>query len=161
MITEKNFFRQELVDFYDGAETKEAFFKQIYEKLFSLGFVNESYLTAIMEREASYPTGLRTASCDVAIPHTDPAHIRKPFIYIVNMQTSVVFGEMGTEDAFVQPKYIFCLGFDKGEDQLVILQELMAMFMNEKVMASLLTTGISKQIILERVTTFLKKECKK
>ncbi|WP_137664494.1 PTS sugar transporter subunit IIA [Enterococcus hulanensis] len=159
IITDKMFY-PELIDVYDGKGTLDALVDYAANKLAELGFIETTYQEALKEREREYPTGLQTPSFAVAIPHTDPSHIKKPFIYIIKLADSVTFGQMGTTDEFVSAKYAFFLGFDKGEDQLQLLQNLMAMFMDKKVMRQL-EKEFDKTEILTIVTQFFKTESEK
>lgn len=159
IITDKMFY-PELVDVYKSNGASDALVDYAAKKLADLGFIETTYQEALKEREREYPTGLQTPSFAVAIPHTDPSHIKKPFIYIIKLAEPVTFGQMGTTDEFVAAKYAFFLGFDKGEDQLQLLQNLMAMFMAEEMMERL-EKEFSETEILTTVTQFFKSESEK
>ncbi|MBO0453316.1 MULTISPECIES: PTS sugar transporter subunit IIA [Enterococcus] len=159
IITDKMFY-PELIDVYDGESALDTLVDYAANRLAELGFIETTYQKALKEREREYPTGLQTPSLAVAIPHTDPSHIKQPFIYIIKLANPVTFGQMGTTDEFVSAKYAFFLGFDKGEDQLQLLQKLMAMFMDETVMLRL-EKEVDKKEILTLVTQFFKAEREK
>ncbi|GCF92712.1 PTS sugar transporter subunit IIA [Enterococcus florum] len=153
MIITKKMFHLNLVDIYEKDTDFSGLVDFVSQKLSQLNFIQDSYPNAIKEREKEYPTGLETPTFAVAIPHTDPTHIKEPFIYIVKLQQEVSFGQMGTTEEYIQAKYAFFLGFNKGEDQLQLLQTLMAMFSNIEVMDAL-ESEINKEKILEIVTNF-------
>lgn len=50
------------------------------DKLLELGYVKDTFRDAIKTREANYPTALPVEPYPVAIPHSDPENIIKPFI---------------------------------------------------------------------------------
>ena len=58
------------------------------------GYVADTWLDAIRERERAYPTGLACQELGVAIPHADPCHIIKPYIAVVRPKTPVAFEPM-------------------------------------------------------------------
>lgn len=153
MIITKNMFHPNLVDIYEKDTDFSGLVDFVSQKLSQLNFIQDSYPNAIKEREKEYPTGLETPTFAVAIPHTDPTHIKEPFIYIVKLQQEVSFGQMGTTEEYIQAKYAFFLGFNKGEDQLQLLQTLMSMFSNIEVMDAL-ESEINKEKILAIVTNF-------
>jgi PTS system galactitol-specific IIA component len=157
MLVADKFLKKELVAIYEQEDDQAVFFSHLSARLTELGYVENSYLEAILEREAAYPTGLKTPSINVAIPHTDPQHILQPFIYIVKLVSPVTFGEMGTDNQFISAKYAFCLGFNKGEDQLVLLQNLMAMFMDQAFMEQL-ETETQEEKIFDLVINYFNKE---
>ncbi len=154
IITEKMFY-PELVDIYQGTNNFEELINFATEKLAEMNFIETSYPWALKEREQEYPTGLQTTSFAVAIPHTDPSHIKKTFIYVIKLKPPIRFGQMGTTDQFVAAHYAFLLGFNKGEEQLQLLKNLMEMFMDQKVMKQLAQTA-DTATILETVTDFFK-----
>lgn len=153
MIITKNMFHSDLVDIYEKDTDFSGLVDFVSQKLSQLNFIQDSYPNALKEREKEYPTGLETPTFAVAIPHTDPTHIKEPFIYIVKLQQEVSFGQMGTTEEYIQAKYAFFLGFNKGEDQLQLLQTLMSMFSNIEVMDAL-ESEINKEKILAIVTNF-------
>lgn len=134
MVLTKNYLNEELVDIFDIQGEQREYFQKIYQKLKQLNYIEGDYLNAIIEREKEYPTGLQTPFFNVAIPHTEPQFIKKPFIYMIKLKTPIAFGQMGTTDTLIDVDCTFVLGMEKGADQLVILQNLMDMFSNEEVM---------------------------
>ena len=75
--------KPELVFFDFEADDRFDFFKKLGEKLKEGGYVKDSWLDAILEREKNYPTGLECTSISVALPHVDPENLIKPYIAII------------------------------------------------------------------------------
>lgn len=119
-----------------AADQKEAM-KQITDSLMEKGFVKDGYYEMLMEREAVYPTGLRTEPFAVAVPHTDPECVMKPCIAVARLRDPVEFAEMGNETQTVQVKYIFNLVLQKMEQQLELLQTVIGVFTNSYLMERL------------------------
>ncbi|WP_170924685.1 PTS sugar transporter subunit IIA [Candidatus Enterococcus clewellii] len=136
-MTIDEYFSEDLADIIDVEGGQDEFFSYIFQKLKQKDYVEESFFDALKEREKDYPTGLKTHFMGVAIPHTDPQHIKKPFIFITKLKKPIQFGQMGSVDEKVEVHYTFVLGFEKGEQQLVLLQNLMAMFSDEGTMNQL------------------------
>lgn len=111
--------------------------KKITDSLMEKGFVKDGYYEMLMEREASYPTGLRTEPFAVAVPHADPKCVMKPCIAIARLDEPVEFAEMGNETQTVQVKYIFNLVLQKMDQQLELLQTVIGVFTNSHLMARL------------------------
>jgi len=149
----ETFFDEDLVDIIESDVTQEEYFEHIFKKLKAKNLVEDSFLSAITQRELEFPTGLETPHLDVAIPHTDPEHIKSRFIYMIKTKNPVTFGKMGTMDETIEVNYSFVLGFDKGEDQLVLLQNLMSMFMTQEVMEKLGKAATTEQIF-ETVSSY-------
>lgn len=118
-------------------ESREELITFVGNELRKLGYVSEGYLKAILERESKYPTGLPTVPYPVAIPHTDPQHINKPFVAAVRLTKPVEFVQMGTNDVIVETKIVFFLGLNKGEGQVELLQYLIDCCMKQDFMERL------------------------
>lgn len=131
-------FDQDLILTNFECSSKHEFFDEVSLFLQEKGFVTENFKEALIRREEKYPTGLRTDPYHVAIPHTDPENIKKPFIAMIRPKRQIEFMEMGTDDQTVQVQLIFVLGLKKGESQTSLLQKLIDMFMNKEVMNRLL-----------------------
>ncbi|GAA4714436.1 PTS sugar transporter subunit IIA [Brevibacillus fulvus] len=123
------------------------FFEKITDILLEKGYVKESFRQAIQERERCYPTGLRTAPYHVAIPHTDPETIRKPFIAVIRPQTALQFYEMGTNEETVEARLLFLLGLNRSEAQVPLLQIMMEMFADQQMMERLLQETSEQRLL--------------
>lgn len=92
------------------------------------GFVKESYVDAVLEREKHFPTGLAVEELSVAIPHTDIEHTTKPAIAVAILNSPVEFFEMATLNVVIYPEIIFLLSIVNPEDQVLWLQRLVTLF---------------------------------
>lgn len=142
----EEYFNKELVEIIDTNGDQEEFFSKIFQRLKEKQYVENSFFEALTVREKEYPTGLKTEYFGVSIPHTDPTHIKKPFIYMVKLKNPITFGQMGTLDQQVDVNYSFVIGFQEGEHQLVLLQNLMKMFSDGKIMGKLSKSDTEKEI---------------
>lgn len=116
------------------AKTNREALRKIVEHLMKEGYVEEGYLQKLLEREKQFPTGLCTMPFAVALPHTESDHILKPCIAIAKLKKPVGFYEMVNDKNMVQVHYIFNLVLQKTEQQLELLQILIGIFSNEKIM---------------------------
>jgi len=98
------------------------------DQLYQAGYVRESYLQAVLERESQFPTGLRTAEVAVALPHTEKEHVLKPAVAVAILRHPVAFGEMGTEDQSVPAEIVFMLSILEPDEQVTWLSRLVSTF---------------------------------
>ena len=138
-------FSPELVFFDTTATTGTELFSQLQEKLAPLGYLEDSWLQAIITRENNYPTGLELDNISVAIPHVEPENIAKPYIAVIKPEKPVAFEPMAAMvDHPVQAQLIINLGLKAhDEDQVAVLQKLMNVFMDASACEDILaqTTG--------------------
>jgi PTS system galactitol-specific IIA component len=96
--------------------------------LYQHGFVRDSFVPAVLEREKVFATGLPTPEYHVAIPHTDPEHVIHPAIAIAVLKKPVEFGEMGNPDARLDVHIVCMLAVRQSDSLVTILQNLVEMF---------------------------------
>ncbi|MFJ5315702.1 PTS galactitol transporter subunit IIA [Pectobacterium versatile] len=109
----------------DGAAFKnyDEVLEHIHEKLRSEGIVKDSYLNALREREAEYPTGILLDGYSVAIPHCDSKHANHPSIYIIRLPEPVLVNQAdGDEKLWI--KLVVNLVVTDPTDQLQLLKAL-------------------------------------
>ncbi|KYD10282.1 PTS sugar transporter subunit IIA [Caldibacillus debilis] len=131
-------FSENLVFLDFPCRDKYEFFEKISRLLLEKGYVKSSFQKALVEREEKYPTGLRTTPFHVAIPHTDPANIVRPFIAVIRPERAVEFNEMGMSDEKVEARFLFLLGLNRGEGQTELLSRLIHLFNNREAMERLI-----------------------
>ena len=119
------------------AQTSEELLGKLGERLDERGLIKGSWHEAILERERNYPTGLQCQAVAVAIPHTDPQNIERPYIAVVKPTSPVEFMPMTGGDP-VQAELIVNLGIVHADGQVKILQLLMLTFMDDEAVADIM-----------------------
>lgn len=124
---------------------KFMFFKDIGEKLYERGIVNENFTSGLIKREKQYPTALPMEPDAIAVPHCDPKFIKVSTVSIVRFQNKLQFFEMGTTNKKLMVKFAFVLTM-KASHQLSILQDLIVLFKDETFMQIMRTSESIDQI---------------
>lgn len=136
-------------------KTQDDVFVMLGRRLGEGGYVADTWLDAIGKREHDYPTGLACQGLDVAIPHTDPCHIIKPYIAVIRPKNPVAFDPMAGVGETVHARLIVNLGLkghaeedeeDDGAWQVEALQALMEIFMDADRVAELLACEDSAEL---------------
>ena len=133
---DENMFHKEAVFLNIDATSTDEVLDYVYHKMHDMGYVTEEFAQAVKDREHKYPTGLPGPICDIAVPHTDPEYVTKPFIAVVTTKKGIPFVKMATRDEYLQSKIIFVLGSKTGKYQVKILQTLIRRFIQESEMAA-------------------------
>jgi PTS system galactitol-specific IIA component len=105
--------------------------------LYQAGYVRESFQQAVLEREAHYPTGLRTAQVPVALPHTEKEHVLTPAVAIALLKQPVNFGEMGRDGQTLPVDIVFMLCIREPDEQVTWLSRLVSTFQMQGFLALL------------------------
>lgn len=121
--------------------------------LLEQGYITEDFLDAAIERERIFPTGLPT-KIGVALPHTEAKYVLVESISIVTLKNTVVFAGMGNPKESVPVQIIFLLAINEPEKQLKVLQTIITIIQNEKVLQKI-KDAKDPQTIYNLIKTFL------
>jgi PTS system galactitol-specific IIA component len=103
---------------------------QLGEYAIDRGFATEGYVDALLDREASFPTGLEipTASFDIAIPHADPEYVLEPALVLALPPEPVPFHDMNDPDDTVEVKAVLLLVAGEDDRYATFLSNLANLF---------------------------------
>lgn len=125
--TKANLYDNITVSRIEGNNNKEVL-EKLSKVMLEKGFVKESYIDAIYEREKIFPTGLPTDDIGVAIPHTDYFHVEETSIGIGILEKPVEFNVMADLENTVEVEILFMLAIKDPDGQLEVLQKLIGLF---------------------------------
>jgi len=109
------------------------------------GYVSEGFVGAVMEREKNFPTGLPT-SVGVALPHTEADYVVNEGISILTLEKPIIFSGMGNPKEEVPVEIIFLLAINNPVKQINVLQTIVTIIQDEKVLQKIKGAENSKTI---------------
>ena len=110
MADNEALFTPELVFFDWEYATPDEVFARLEGELAPRGYIADGWLDAVRTREDTYPTGLAMPAANIAIPHTDPGFVAKPYIAVVKPAAPVTFNAMAGMGAPVPAQIVINLG---------------------------------------------------
>ncbi len=131
-------FSPDLVFFGWDVETPTALFERLKAELDPAGYIADGWFDAVCSREEAYPTGLAMPAAHIAIPHTDPAYVVKPYIAVIKPAAPVTFDAMAGMGDPVPAQIVINLGITHEGGQVEALQALMNIFMDAGAAADVL-----------------------
>lgn len=111
----------------------------IGEEMLAKGVVHDTYPQALIEREATFPTGIALERHAVAIPHCEAVHAKSPAIYLIRPDNPVKFQQADDDDE-IAVSLIIALIVENPAAQLKLLRRLFSELQNPDVIESLLNT---------------------
>lgn len=111
--------------------------RQLGAELYRQGYVKESYIDAVIEREKEFPTGLPTKGVGIAIPHADAIHVNEEALILGILKEPVNFTVMGSHNDQVEVQLVFMLAIKDPQMQLNMLKRLMEGCQKEEVLYTL------------------------
>lgn len=122
------YFSHHLSFFQLDVKNQSQLLDTMYLKLKENGFVKETYITALKEREEEYPTGILFENTGFAIPHTDSKHVNESQICFASLKNPIEFKDMTNKENVISVELVFMLAMSKPHEQVETLQNLMALF---------------------------------
>jgi PTS system galactitol-specific IIA component len=138
---------EELVLIDYEAKNKEELLKSLASILHERGYVKESYINGVLERERVFPTGLNTDGVKVALPHTDAKHVNKAVILFAKLKEPIIFKEMGLSGNDVEARLIFMMAVKNPEEQVKCLGNLMSILSKKEMLISLYESSTKSEVI--------------
>lgn len=116
------------------ADSHVAALRKMGEHAFENGFVKESYVDALLEREEEFPTGLEIPpeSLGLAIPHADPEHVNEEIFILGVPEEPVEFRSMEDPDETVEAELVLLLVIKETEGYTQFLSSLTKLFQGEE-----------------------------
>lgn len=115
-------------------------FEKMGSKLVEEGFAKESYVQALKDREAEFPTGLEmdTDGLAIALPHTAIEHVNKAATSIAILKKPIEFHVMGGGvDDTCQVSLVFMLCVDDPNAHLDGLQAIVQILQDKNFLKNL------------------------
>lgn len=125
---------KELVLFNVDAKDAGDAIRQTGAPLFEHGYVHDTFIDAVVQREKEYPTGLQLRTMGVAMPHTFGTHVITPAVCVAKLAHPVEFGHMGESDVRVSAEILFMMAISDPKRQIETLSNMMGVFVNDKAM---------------------------
>lgn len=142
-----NFVSEDIIRCSMQAEDAATVIKKLGIILKEAGYVNESYVQSVLDREKNFPTGIALAGAAIAIPHASPqGNVAKDGIAIAKLAKKVEFHSMENPDETVQANMAFLLAVKTPDKHLDVLNALFTAFQNEKVVKELMKADTPQKI---------------
>lgn len=141
-----NYLCKDLIKIGVEAKNSTEVIKSLGMVLKDNGFIKDTYIDAVIAREAIYPTGLPSKGVTVAIPHTDSNHVYKSAVAIAVLKEPVGFYMMGGTGELLNARIVFLLAISNTKEQLELLKNLMGLFQNQEVLEDIINANTSEDI---------------
>jgi len=155
---------ESLILVQDRAKTREEIIKKLGGLLQTKGFVKDSYIQAVLERERTYPTGLQAKVAGVAVPHTDTDHVNHPAIAIATLANPITFHVMGSPEDQVPVEIVIMLAVHDAKLVIPILRKVIFILENDQALLKMKNANSKtaiKQAMLDHIQELKEKEKKK
>lgn len=130
-----------------STDSRKEVIETLTKLLDQLGFVHETYLDAVLEREKAMPTGLLTKAGGIAIPHTDVEHVKKSGIAIARMKSPIKFYNMANPTELVDVNIVFLLAIAEKEQVNPFLGKMAELLQDEPAFLKLLAIDNAKDFV--------------
>ncbi len=141
------YIKKNLILIKDKAKSNEEIIKKLGSLLYNQGFVKDTYIDAVLEREKVFPTGIETKVTGIAIPHTDSIHVSRSAIAIATLHTPITFEAMGYPGKVVDNvEIVMLLALKDPKKVMDVIRLIMGIFTSESTLNSLLHASNTEQL---------------
>jgi len=139
---------EELLEIQMVADDYHDVLDKIAKKLFKKGYVKESYIEAVKEREENYPTGLLVKDdYGIAIPHADEENVNKTGVAISTLKKPVLFKQMGgNDDELIPVNLVLMLAIKDPKQHMEIISKIMMLFSDKEILDKVQTCNDKKEL---------------
>lgn len=131
-MIEKNFLFPKLkADTFDDAVT------YMGNKMKNSGYVDDSYVGAVIKREKDTPTGLQIGEYVIAIPHAEQDYVNKPVLSVATFVKPIKIHSMIQPEEELQTNLMILMAVKEPDKQVQILSQLMSVFQNVELLREL------------------------
>ena len=127
---------KKLFYFNVDVDNKEDLLERIGKDLYDSGYVKDTYIQALHEREEEFPTGL-PLNVGVAIPHTSIEHVNSNKLVFIKPKKSIVFHEMGNNDEEVNVELVIFIVIKDEHNHMKALSTIIDIIQDETILTSL------------------------
>ena len=115
---------KELVLLKEDLKDSDEVLDRLGKHLFRLGYVKESFIKAVKDREIEFATGLPTERYGIAIPHADIEHVNESCICVATLKNPVDFRMMSDHDQIIHVSIVVMLALKEGHQHMELLSKL-------------------------------------
>jgi PTS system galactitol-specific IIA component len=127
-------------------KTKEEALTAMCGILLAKGYVKDSFLQAILERERLYPSGLPMEGHKIAIPHTDAEHVNESVILFARLEDPVEFSSMGDPDEKILVRLVSMFALKEKKKIGFLLDVLITAYSDNDTLEAILRAPSAKEI---------------
>ncbi|MDY3005823.1 MULTISPECIES: PTS sugar transporter subunit IIA [Anaerococcus] len=138
--------REDLIFLNCKFKDRDELLKFMSDKMMESDKVNKTFFDAVRERELKYPTGLNTGEIKVAIPHTDPKHVKSAAIAVATLSNKVEFKNMEDPNENIGVDLVFMLAVADPKSQVPLLVKLMSIFSDKELLKKIKNSKSGNEI---------------
>ncbi len=124
---------------------KNELFGFMSRELLKKGYVCNTYEEKLMEREESYPTGLKLTTMGVAIPHANTEYSKANKFIVLNLKKQIEFKNM-EDESNVNVCLVIGLVFNDKDKHMDNLMKLSLLLQNEEKLKEIKEAGTKDEV---------------
>lgn len=128
------------------ANTYQEVIQRVGTILFENGFVKDTYVQGVLDREEIFPTGLQVKGAGIAIPHTDSEHVNKSTLGVATLSKDVEFRAMAEPEKIIPVSIVMMLAVADKNKVVPVLTKIINILQNESAIAALKNATSNSEI---------------
>ncbi len=133
--------------YFQEYRSRDEMFASLAEELEAEGYVRNTFLQALTEREAKYPTGIVCSKYNIALPHVDSEHVKKDALVVVVLKSPIGFHRMDKIEETIEVKVVFMLLIEEVSYHIQAIANLTKLWLDDGFMEELLSVRSKEELV--------------
>ena len=143
---EESMIKPELVRMGLDVPDREGAIRALAGLLEQGGYVKDSFVGAVLERERTFPTGLPTGDVSVAIPHADSEHVLRSAIAVGVLAHPIGFQQMGDPETCLDVDLVMVLAIRNPKAVVPFLQKACMAFQDQELLGRIKSAADPEEV---------------
>ena len=130
----------------EAVQSAEEIIRKLGRLLYNSGYVKDTYVQAVLDREEIFPTGLHIPSLGFAIPHTDAKHVNQSAVAVATLSKPVVFKAMDNPEVDIPVTMVMMLAISDPKKVIESLTKVISILEYETTIDKIKNATTKKEI---------------
>jgi len=155
MINKEIMIREELLFPNMKAKNFQEAVANVGNEMYRKGYVRDTYIDAVIEREKKFPTGLSLENYGIAIPHTERQHVKHSVLGIGSLEEPITVYSMTEPEKEIKINLIFLMAVEDPDGQVNMLKKLMTVLQDKSLLQKIESSKNKEEMFEELSKTDL------
>ena len=128
-------------------KSRDDLYAYLADDLNAQDYVQDTFLSALKEREATFPTGIIATCYNIALPHVDAVHVKKNALIIAVLNHPINYVRMDKLDEQINVKVVFMLLIKDISVHTQAISSLAKLWFNQTFMNAVLSVKSKEELV--------------
>lgn len=133
--------------YFKNIKNRKELYEFLADDLYEKGYIESTFLEALKEREAVFPTGIVSNCYNIALPHVDSKHVKKNALILIILNQPIEFNRMDKLDEIIKVKVVFMLLIKEVKYHMQAISNLTKIWYDNQLMQDILKIQNKEELL--------------